>query len=532
MKHIFTLSLCFLALSLSAYGQVPDYVPTEGLVAWYPMESSLANAFGDEHNGEFFSIDSVDGANAESLGASIFNGTDSYGYVEDGLLLEGGFSVSFWIRSDLGTFNYNPIVMIGDGLSCDNELSQLEIYVGNNGVTVSHNRAQSSSSFHYFQSVDHMEWVHVGFSQESGTMTMFVQGTPVEQADMSDLIASDMPLFVGYTQFINGETCVVDHFEGALDELGFWNRSLDDAEMMALYMLAPIVYGCTDIQACNYNESANEDDGTCASCAALATACGEGTVWDSETQTCIVANPSDSNFDGCVELNDLLDLLGAYGDCAAEESAWQCGDPLEYQGYEYETVQIGDQCWCAENLRSELYANGDVITSSLSDEEWVENITGAVTVYGEGSDCQANSPDIDACNPNESLTEYGRLYNFHAVLDARSLCPTDWRIPSDDEWSIMTDELGGSSVAGDMMKTTFGWSNGGGTNTSGFRGLPGGNRGLQGENTGGGLYGDWWTSTPNSGSAWLRNLYSGRESVDRYLANAITSGLSVRCIKD
>ena len=75
MKHIFTLSLCFLALSLSAYGQVPDYVPTEGLVAWYPMESSLANAFGDEHNGEFFSIDSVDGANAESLGASIFNGT-------------------------------------------------------------------------------------------------------------------------------------------------------------------------------------------------------------------------------------------------------------------------------------------------------------------------------------------------------------------------------------------------------------------------------------------------------------------------
>ena len=123
MNRFFTLLLA--ASCLTAVGQVPDYVPTDGLVAWYPMGSSLVNAFGDEHNGEFFSIDSVDGANAESLGASIFNGTDSYGYVEDGLLLEGDFSVSFWIRSDLGTFNYNPIVMIGDGLSCDNEVSQL-----------------------------------------------------------------------------------------------------------------------------------------------------------------------------------------------------------------------------------------------------------------------------------------------------------------------------------------------------------------------------------------------------------------------
>ncbi|MAB74176.1 MAG: hypothetical protein CMC99_04395 [Flavobacteriales bacterium] len=43
--------------------------------------------------------------------------------------------------------------------------------------------------------------------------------------------------------------------------------------------------------------------------------CGLGTVWDEETQTCIVAYPADINFDGCVQLNDLLDLLSAYGLC-------------------------------------------------------------------------------------------------------------------------------------------------------------------------------------------------------------------------
>ena len=510
MKHFFTISLCFLALSFSAYGQVPDYVPTEGLVAWYPMESSLANAFGDEHNGEFFSIDSVDGANAESLGASIFNGTDSYGYVEDGLLLEGGFSVSFWIRSDLGTFNYNPIVMIGDGLSCDNELSQLEIYVGNNGVTVSHNRAQSSSSFHYFQSVDHMEWVHVGFSQESGTMTMFVQGTPVEQADMSDLIASDMPLFVGYTQFINGETCVVDHFEGALDELGFWNRSLDDAEMMALYMLAPIVYGCTDIQACNYNESANEDDGTCASCAALATACGEGTVWDADSQTCIVANPSDSNFDGCVELNDLLDLLGAYGDCAAEESAWQCGDPLEYQGYDYSTVLIGDQCWFSENCRYLPIVSDPSIDSTTEPHYSVYGYTGT---------------DVTAAKVTANYNTYGVLYNWPAVM-TEGICPGGWHIPTDEEFTQLTDFLGGESVAGVVMKDNIQWN---GTNSSGWSGLPGGYRYSGGFGNGGG-YGYWWSASESGSSSWRRRLDSDG-NVNRDDSSRI-AGFSARCVRD
>ena len=574
MNHFFTLLLA--AFCLTAVGQVPDYVPTEGLVAWYPMGSSLLNAFGDEHNGEFFSIDSVDGANTESLGASIFNGTDSYGYVEDGLLLEGDFSVSFWIRSDLGTFNYNPIVMIGDGLSCDNELSQLEIYVGNNGVTVSHNRTQSSSSYHYFQSVDHMEWVHVGFSQESGTMTMFVQGTPVEQADMSDLNASDMPLFVGYTQFINGETCVVNHFEGALDELGFWNRSLDDAEMMALSMLAPIVYGCTDIQACNYNESANEDDGTCASCAALATACGEGTVWDADSQTCIVANPSDSNFDGCVQLTDLLDLLSAYGTCgdcggdcslanatstcvdgecviescndgfadyngealdgceSEEVPSWSCGEDLVFEGHTYATVQINGQCWFAENLRSTSYANGDAIAGNLNDPAWSTTSSGGRATFGEGASvCYGPAPGGDACNEAFSLASYGRLYNWHAVNDSRGLCPSGWHVPSDGEWTTLTDGIGGALNAGNTLKAGSGWfNNGNGASPNGFDAFPGGQRMNAGNFQGAGTDAFFWTSTAlSSVQVWFRSMGWNLPEVVRNPAEK-NVGMSIRCLKN
>ena len=123
------------------------------------------------------------------------------------------------------------------------------------------------------------------------------------------------------------------------------------------------------------------------SCDLVASFCGEGTVWDAVSLTCIVANPADINLDGCVQLGDLLDLLSAYGDCGAEESEWQCGDPLEYQGYEYATVQIGEQCWFAENLRTENYRNGDAIPSNLSNIEWSSTTSGAVAVYGENPDC-------------------------------------------------------------------------------------------------------------------------------------------------
>ena len=302
--------------------------------------------------------------------------------------------------------------------------------------------------------------------------------------------------------------------------------------------------GCTDPGACNYNPEASCDNGTCASCEALATACGAGTVWDPISLSCIVANPADINLDGCVQLNDLLDLLSAYGNCALEESAWQCGDPLEYQGYDYATVLIGEQCWFAENLRSENYENGDAILSNLSNSEWSSTTSGAVAVYGEGSTCFEYSPDGDACDEAWSLNEYGRLYNWYAVDDARGLCPSGWHVPTDGEWMTTEMALGMSEAEandtgwrgtdqGKQMKTDFGWSgSGNGTNSSGFSGLPGGNRNSNGYFNGAGFNGYWWSSSPSGwSSAWLRNLYNDVEDVFRY-DYFRRYGSSVRCLKD
>ena len=209
-----------------------------------------------------------------------------------------------------------------------------------------------------------------------------------------------------------------------------------------------------------------------------------------------------------------------------------CGDPVSYQGYDYATVLIGDQCWFAENLRSENYDNGDAIPSNLSDGEWETTNSGAVAVYGEDAGCSNYSPDIDACDPAQSLEEYGRLYNWHAVDDARGLCPSGWHVPTDGEWTVMTDFLGGESVAGVEMKTDYGWSYGGnGTNSSGFSGLPGGFRSLDGYFYVAGDFGYSWSSSPYGSNAWCRFLYSSFEDVFRS-TNGPQSGFSVRCVRD
>ncbi len=246
--------------------------------------------------------------------------------------------------------------------------------------------------------------------------------------------------------------------------------------------------------------------------------CGPGTAWDEETQACIVAYPADINFDGCVQLNDLLDLLQAYGNCAevAEES-WLCGDHVSYQGYDYATVQIGEQCWFAENLRIESYENGDAIPAGLNSSEWTSTTSGATVIY------DGNASNLEA---------HGRLYNWHAVDDARSLCPSTWRIPSDGDWTTLTNFLGGAAVAGGQMKTTYGWNgDGNGTNSSGFSGLPGGSFASNGNFNLGGSSGYWWSASPYGSSAWYRIVSYNDDAVTRNFAYQ-RNGYSVRCLRD
>ncbi len=139
------------------------------------------------------------------------------------------------------------------------------------------------------------------------------------------------------------------------------------------------------------------------------------------------------------------------------------GTMTDQDGNTYKTITIGTQTWMAENLKTTKYRNGDPIPNVTDISEWYHLTTGAYCDY-------INTPGSDVT--------YGKLYNWHTVADSRNIAPTGWHVPSDAEWAILIEYLGGSDVAGGKLKETgtTHWYNPTteATNESGFTGLPGG----------------------------------------------------------
>lgn len=200
----------------------------------------------------------------------------------------------------------------------------------------------------------------------------------------------------------------------------------------------------------------------------------------------------------------------------------EAGTVTDIDGNVYQTVVIGTQEWMAENLRTSTYANGEEIPNVIDNEEWTDLTSGAWCYYNN---------NIQFENP------YGKLYTWYAVNDQRNICPTGWHIPSDAEWTVLTDNLGGEIVAGGKMKSAgmLFWiaPNEGATNESGFSGLPGGYRKWNAQFLDIAEGGYWWSSTSYATDyAWVRYLSHSTSEVEEFGSNMKRSGNSVRCLKD
>ena len=248
----------------------------------------------------------------------------------------------------------------------------------------------------------------------------------------------------------------------------------------------------------------------------------------------VSCNPDedDSELSGCMDpdaVNFSANATVDDGSCVYGESSGCDGaSTVTYDGYSYALVAIGDQCWFAENLRTEHYANGDPIPGELSDGDWSSTTSGAMTVYGEGTSIVYHGSDDEVSN----LADYGRLYNWYAVDDARGLCPSGWHVPTDQEYTTLIDGLGGTSVAGGKMKSSPedspSWD---GTNTSGFSGLAGGYRNNLGGFSSEGNNGYFWSASAYGSFAWFRLLSGGSSEVSGF-NNYQRYGFSVRCVRD
>jgi uncharacterized protein (TIGR02145 family) len=207
-----------------------------------------------------------------------------------------------------------------------------------------------------------------------------------------------------------------------------------------------------------------------------------------------------------------------------------CGNitVTDYDGNVYNTVLIGNQCWMAENLETTHYRNGEPIDYPGIDYwEWQENTTGAYAWY----------------NDNISWKDsYGALYNWYAGTNSNGLCPAGWHVPTDAEWTTMSDYLGGNSIAGGKLKSLrtdpdahprWNYPNIGATNESNWSGYPGGTRDDNGMYLDFGEGGYWWTSTEYElGDGYSRTIFNDDQSLIWNINTHASSGLSIRCVMD
>ncbi len=196
----------------------------------------------------------------------------------------------------------------------------------------------------------------------------------------------------------------------------------------------------------------------------------------------------------------------------------------DIDGNIYHTITIGTQVWMVENLKTTKFQNEDPIPNVTNNSQWTKLTTSAY------------------CNYENKIVNgkvYGHLYNWYAINDSRHIAPKGWHVPSDAEWTTLTDYLGGEDIAGGKLKEIgiSHWKkpNSLATNKSGFTGLPGGYRSSSdGSFCEFEINGSWWRSSDtNTYEAWYRSLLYNNSSVYRsYLGLYECSGFSVRCVKD
>mgnify|MGYP001176386596 CR=1 FL=1 len=520
MKH--TLTLSALVFATSCYAQTPDYVPADGLVAWYPFDGSLIDASGmvgeGVASGTSFGLDRWSN---EGSALQVVSGSFANLGMQDQLTLspEDNLTIAMWSHPDsqenLSVTKYQNGNGSGSSWFVQDGFDS-GVRVFGNGTSGTPNEDE------WYQTCPNVTdgWSHVVVVFEGGSVTLRVDGTLICQTTMPvSTSTQSQPVLVGRSNCTNGSNC--NHSEGRIDDLGFWNRALSSEEALQLFLGAEAVYGCMDSEACNFNPGANVNDGSCYSCEIPSAHCGEGTYWDTESQSCVIANPSDTDFDGCVSMTDLLDLLSVFGTC--NEIPWSCGDPLEYQGYDYETVQVGEQCWFAENCR---YL--PAVSPSSNGSEIDGNAHAYVFEY-EGQ-------DIQEAHALENFESYGVLYN-RVAMQTWDVCPAGWHVPTDSNisgqgefWELIAQFVE-TEVAVELksdFSSTPGWN---GSNNSGFDALPAGYRRVH-STQGYGFFGGLGVETQYwAVETWSRRLTTTDPNLS-FMGTSEHWGLSVRCIQD
>ena len=256
-----------------------------------------------------------------------------------------------------------------------------------------------------------------------------------------------------------------------------------------------------------------------------------------QTQMDSITNPATGLSVYNTDMDAVCYFNGTDWDCMDAQSLFNktfvCGQNLKdfRDKQSYSTVQIGTQCWMAENLNIGTMVNGSV---SQTDNSTIEKYCSA--------DLTSN------CDTYGGLYQWNEMMQYDSTEGIQGICPSGWHLPTDAEYKTLEMYLGmtssdanntgsrgtneGSKLAGNASL----WTNGNldsntDFGTSGFTGLPGGDRSTNGSFGYLAHVTYFWSSSENGSDGWFRHLSYNSARVDRnYIDQAY--GFSVRCVRN
>jgi|GEM_PF-1767681 len=195
-----------------------------------------------------------------------------------------------------------------------------------------------------------------------------------------------------------------------------------------------------------------------------------------------------------------------------------CGNNFIYDSHGYQTIQVGTQCFFAENLQTGKYMdNSDIAYPGSDNTAWQTNTTGAYAWYNNDQATYG--------------TTYGALYNVPALTSSHGLCPGGWHVPSDNEWSYLETYLGGANTTAAAIKSSSTWD---GTNSSGLNFPPAGARTSTGGYSALNILSGLWASDAYSATENKYIVLLGASSNPALLHGHSTfnTGFTVRCLQN
>jgi uncharacterized protein (TIGR02145 family) len=183
-----------------------------------------------------------------------------------------------------------------------------------------------------------------------------------------------------------------------------------------------------------------------------------------------------------------------------------CGSPITdiRDNKVYATVQIGSQCWMAEDLN---YGTEIPVTQDQRDNCIPEKY---------------HNPASSIQHP-ASVYQWDELMQYHAIPADQGFCPPSWHIPTENDWNTLFTNYLNNSFAGSPLKYS---------GYSGFNALLSGARHIDKSWDFQGFATFFWSSTSYGGyKAWAHGMNDEDPSVSVYPASR-ANAFSVRCVHD